>query len=247
MLRAILFDLDDTLCDDVAAAEQSIRETAAHASRELPGLDADALTAAFLRLYHEHWHAIDLIKPPSLQEVRTFLWKGALDACVQGSCDPAVVDAVVALYVDLRRSGVQLFPDALPTLDALRARGFRLGLVTNGVSETHAEKIVALGIREQFDAVLMPDVIGYAKPDVRVFHTACAQLGVAPHEAAMVGDSALSDVGGAKGAGLFAVWYNPDGRPFPSQTQRPDAEIGALRDLLAVVTSGGDGPAVSRT
>ena len=247
MLRAILFDLDDTLCDDVAAAEQSIRETAAHASRQLPGLDADALTGAFLRLYHEHWHAIDLIKPPSLLEMRTFLWKGALDACGHGGCDPVFLDAVVALYAGLRSSGVRLFPDAVPTLNVLRARGFRLGLVTNGVSETHAEKVVALGIREQFDTILMPDVIGYAKPDVRVFETACGRLGVAPREAALVGDSAFSDVGGAKGAGLYAVWYNPEGRPFPSQTLRPDAEIAALRDLLGVVAPDGDGPAAPRT
>ena len=234
-IRAVLFDLDDTLCDDLSAAERCIRAAAARAAQHLPGMSADALTDAYLRLSDAHWHSIDLIVPPSLAEVRAFLWRGALEECGQGACDPAIVDDVIALYGDLRHTDIHLFPDALPTLDRLRAQGFRLALVTNGVSETHAEKVVGLGIRDHFDALLMPDVIGFAKPDARVFHTACRQLGVAAGEAVMVGDSLVSDVAGARNAGLAALWYNPRRLPLPPDAVAPNAQVYSLSDVEAIV------------
>lgn len=250
MIRAVLFDLDDTLCDDLWAAEQTVRAVAERARQHLPGVSADELTTAYNRLSEEIWTAIDLIRPPRLSDVRRELWQKALAECGHGEAagarDVAPVDDLVALHVSLRHSGVHLFPDALATLDALRGAGLRLALVTNGVSETHAEKIVALGIQNYFDALLMPDEVGFAKPDARVFHLACERLGVVPAEAAHVGDNPVSDVAGAKGAGLFAVWFNPHGRPFPSSKIRPDAEARALADVVALVSpQDGANPAAS--
>lgn len=242
--RAIFFDLDDTLCDDLGVMERSIRQAAAHAARGLPGITADALTDAYVRLSDDYWwNRIDLVKPPSITEVRRSLWQKALAECVSGGeCDTAIVDEAAELYGELRRAGAMLFPDALPTLDGLRAQGYKLALITNGVSETHAQKVVALGIKEHFDIVLMPDVIGFAKPDPRVFHLACERLAVAPEAAAHVGDSLVTDVAGAKAAGLgAAVWFNPRGLELPGDVARPpDYELAALSglpELLAAATS----------
>jgi putative hydrolase of the HAD superfamily len=238
VIRAVLFDLDDTLCDDLGAAEAKIRAVAARAREHLPGVSLDALTNAYNRVADEVWTAIDLINPPRLTDVRKELWRRALSDVGHEREDMALVDDLAALQLSLRHSTIHLFPDALETLDRLRAAGLRLALVTNGVSETHAEKIVALGIRDHFDAVLMPDEVGFAKPDARVFHLACERIGVAPNEAAHVGDNWMSDVAGAKGAGLFAVWFNPDGRPFPSRTLAPDAQVRALSEVPALVGVG---------
>lgn len=231
-VRAVLFDLDDTLCDDLAAAERAIRATAVRAAEHLPGLFTNALTDAYIRLSDIHWNAIDLVAPPPLAEIRALLWRNALNECGHGTCDTALVDDVVALHAELRRGGVHLFVDALSTLDTLRARGLRLALVTNGVSETHAEKVVALGILDHFDTLLMPDQVGFAKPDVRVFHTACARLGVPPGEAVMVGDSLWADIAGAKQAGLRAVWYNPQHTALPPGAIAPDAEVRSLAEVV---------------
>ncbi len=239
-IRAVLFDLDDTLCDDLAATEHAYQTVAERARRHLPGLSLETFAEVSARLSHEIWGAIDLIKPPRLAEVRRRIWRETLAECGHDEDYDdlaAIVDDLTDLHIAVRRTGVQLFPDVLATLDRLRAGGFRLAVVTNGVSETHAEKIVALGIRDHFDAVLLPDEVGFAKPDVRVFRLACEWLGVAPTEAAMVGDNPFADVAGAKGAGLFAVWYNPDGCAFPSQTLRPDASVRALAEVVDVVQS----------
>jgi len=236
-IRAVLFDLDDTLCDDLAATERAYQVIAERAKRHLPGLSLDRFAHVSARLSYEIWGGIDLIKPPKLAQVRRDIWQKTLAEC--GHADhgdlAAIVDDLTDLHIAVRRTGVHLFPDALATLDRLRADGFRLAVVTNGVSETHAEKIIALGIRDHFDAVLLPDEVGFAKPDARVFRLACEKLGVAPTEAAMVGDNPFADVAGAKGAGLFAVWYNPRGLSFPSQTLRPDAEVTTLAEVVDVI------------
>lgn len=233
-IRAVFFDLDDTLCDDLGVMERSIRQTAAHAAERLPGITADALTDAYVRLSDDYWwNQINLVKPPSIAEVRRNLWQKAMAECVSGeACDAALVEEVAEVYGDLRRVGAMLFPDALLTLEGLRAQGYKLALITNGVSETHAQKVVALGIRDHFDTVLMPDVIGVAKPDPRVFYIACERLGVAPEEAAHVGDSLVSDVAGAKQANLgAAIWFNPRGLKLPDDAPQPDFELAALSDL----------------
>ncbi len=235
MIRAVLFDLDDTLCDDLNAAETTVRAVAAHAREHLPGVSSNALTDAYNRLSDELWTTIDLVKPPRLTDVRKEMWRRALSDCGHEQEDLALVDDLANLHVSLRHNAVQLSPGALETLDRLRVAGLRLALVTNGVSETHAEKIVALGIRDHFDAVLMPDEVGFAKPDARVFHLACERIGVAASHAAHVGDNPISDVVGAKGAGLFAIWFNPDGRKFPSRTPAPDAQVRALSEVPALV------------
>ncbi len=233
-VQAVLFDLDDTLCEDLAHAEHTLRTVAKRAQAHLPALTTDRLVDVYNQLSLELWDSIDLVRPPRLTPVRRQMWERALAECGHASCDPAIVDDLVALHIGLRHSGVRLFPDALATLDTLRGRGLRLGLVTNGVSETHAEKIVALGIRDHFDVVFMPDEIGFAKPDVRIFHLACKRLDVPPAEAVMVGDNPMADIAGAKGAGLRAVWFNPSGRPFPSTTLVPDAQVRALAELTDV-------------
>jgi len=235
MIRAVLFDLDDTLCDDLGAAERTVRAVAARAREHLPGVSVDGLVDAYNRLSDELWTAIDLINPPRLSDVRKELWRRALSDAGHEREDRVLVDDLASLHVSLRHGDIHLFPDALETLDRLRAAGLRLALVTNGVSETHAEKIVALGIRDHFDALLMPDEVGVAKPDARVFHLACERVGVAPDEAAHVGDNPVSDVAGAKGAGLLAVWFNPHGHTFPSKTLAPDAQIRALSEVPALV------------
>src|SRR5688500_1627664 len=120
MITAVFFDLDDTLCDDLGVMENSIRQAAAHAAQRLPGsVTADALTDAYVRLSDDYWwNRIDLVRPPSITEVRRSLWQKALAECVRGGdvCDAAIVDEAATLYGELRRAGAMLFPDALPTL-----------------------------------------------------------------------------------------------------------------------------------
>ena len=75
-------------------------------------------------------------------------------------------------------------------------------MLTNGPSEIQRRKLRATGVDELVDAICISEELGVAKPDVRAFDHAAAAVGVAPADAAMVGDSLPNDVLGALAAGL---------------------------------------------
>ena len=82
-------------------------------------------------------------------------------------------------YNEYRKKYFALFPGAVELLRELRERGMKLGMVTNGLSETHREKIALLRIGEFFDAIFIADEVGMIKPDPLLFAHACTSLGSA--------------------------------------------------------------------
>jgi putative hydrolase of the HAD superfamily len=113
------------------------------------------------------------------------------------------------------------FADTLATLTALRSRGKKLALVTNGQRRVQEGTVDALGIGDLFDALLISEVEGVRKPDREMFWRAAARLGVEPAACCHVGDHPTVDVQGALNAGLGAIWkrtayWPPPASPVPS-------------------------------
>lgn len=126
------------------------------------------------------------------------------------------------------RNQVSLFEDVQPALQALAAR-VALGTVSNGFAD-----LQAIGLAEYFQVSIAAHRFGCAKPDPRIFHAACAALGLPPQQVLYVGDDLLLDVQGAQQAGLRAAWINRAGL-LPDQALhgqvQPDAEFRDLHDL----------------
>jgi putative hydrolase of the HAD superfamily len=185
-LRAVLFDLDDTLHDDTAAYKRAAQTVARDLARERD-IDAGALLQAYVRQADSFWKnlSVEQLATP-LIGVRAAMWRAALREL--GLDEPALADRAAADYNRHRRAHLQLWPGALTLLRNLRERGCGLALVTNGFSETHRDKIVLLELEDAFDEVFIADEVGMLKPDPRIFLLACERLGVPPAAAAMVGD-----------------------------------------------------------
>jgi putative hydrolase of the HAD superfamily len=132
-------------------------------------------------------------------------------------------------YRDGFPSGCVLFSDAAQTLAALRAAGFKLGLITNGSVRMQRAKLQCLSLEPAFDTVLISEAEGVSKPDPRIFLLALERLRTAPEHAMFVGDHPEVDVAGAQGAGMKAVWRR-DAKV--SRTVEADAVIENLGDLL---------------
>jgi putative hydrolase of the HAD superfamily len=116
----------------------------------------------------------------------------------------------------------ELYDDVLPTLEALGARGLKLGLLSNTARDLDAF-VAHHGLA--VDAVLTSRAHGKTKPHVDIFRRILDLLGVAPEEAAMVGDSVDDDIAGARAVGMRALLVDREGR-------YPDAE--RVDDLRAV-------------
>jgi putative hydrolase of the HAD superfamily len=159
------------------------------------------------------------------------MWSSALSSV--GLDDDALAERSAVSYNMYRQKYFSLYPGALDLLRDLKARGKRLGLLTNGVSETHREKIALLQISEFFDAIFLADEVGMVKPDPLLFAHACQKMASSPSQSAMVGDRYDRDIAGALEAGLYTIWVNvrnesvPEGAPSPHAIVSTIAEAGS--------------------
>ena len=117
----------------------------------------------------------------------------------------------------------ELYEDALPVLDRLRAHGLRLALLSNTSRDLDAF-VAHHGI--EVDVTLTSRVHGKSKPHETIFHALLERLGVEPAHAAMVGDDPHDDVEGARAVGMQAWLVDRDER-FPDFPDR-------LTDLRAL-------------
>ncbi|MBI2912675.1 MAG: HAD-IA family hydrolase [Chloroflexi bacterium] len=134
--------------------------------------------------------------------------------------------------------GRTLFPDTLETLRWLQARGYRLGSVTNRGygGPRFQQEMRDLGLTELFEVVAVSCDIGYMKPHPRIFQYALDYMAIEPEETVMVGDSLRADVEGAKTLGMIAVWRRPPaGEPVEETEDQPELE-GPLAPDYAIET-----------
>ncbi|MFY9720287.1 MAG: HAD family hydrolase [Candidatus Cybelea sp.] len=229
----VLFDLDDTLHDDTYAYHSAAEEVAREVAAE-HGIDALALKAAYIVEAEGFWTRLsaDDLKV-KLASIRADMWQTALESVGVG--DPEVAARSADRYNTYRAKYYTLFPGALELLRALKERGVKLGLVTNGLSETHREKIALLRISELFDAIFLADEVGMIKPDPLLFAHACRTLGGAPSRAVMVGDRYDRDIRGAQEAGLFTVWLNVRAEELPPGATPPDATCSSIADVARIL------------
>jgi len=122
-----------------------------------------------------------------------------------------------------------VFGDVWPCLDALSERGLRLAVVSNW-SDRLPELLQALGLARYFEELAVSAVVGFDKPDPRLFRWLLERMDVAPEHALHVGDHALNDVLGARRAGLRGVHLDRASRAPPSLDTLPD--LLALPELL---------------
>jgi putative hydrolase of the HAD superfamily len=230
-IRGVLFDLDDTLHDDTYAFTTAAQEVAAEVAAE-HGIDALALKRAYIAEAEGFWHRLTTAElRTKLSQWRASMWLNALRSV--GIDDEHLAQRSAVNYNVYRKKYFALFPGARDLLRQLKDAGMKIGMVTNGLSETHREKIALLQIAEYFDAIFLADEVGMIKPDPLLFAHACTTLGTAPAHSAMVGDRYERDIAGALEAGLTAIWVNVRGEKLPPNARAPHAIVSGIDEVAA--------------
>jgi putative hydrolase of the HAD superfamily len=130
-----------------------------------------------------------------------------------------------------------LFDGIEETLEKL-ARVYQLGVITNWDSEDEQRrKLRHLGLDSSFRHCVVSASAGYEKPDPRIFEHALSLAEVEPTDAVFVGDRLDVDVGGAKAAGMQAVWFNHWGGHLDGALPAPDAVIERFAELPVVIAA----------
>lgn len=197
---ALTLDLDDTLWPVWPAIERAEQRLHGwlhqHAPATAQRFDPAALRALrnAVETEHPHWkHDLSAIRRESIAR-----------ALASTGHDPRLAGPAFEVFF-AERQRVEFYEDALPGLARLAAR-FPLFAVTNGNAN-----LETIGIAQHFKGCLSSQKLGIGKPDARIFHLACEQLGVPPGMVLHVGDDLHLDVHGARDAGLQALWLHRQG------------------------------------
>ncbi|MDR3691920.1 MAG: HAD family hydrolase [Fimbriimonas sp.] len=247
-VRAIYFDLDDTLCGYWNASKLGLRRTFEKYGPE--GFDAEELVrhwAAAFRdfapdLKRTDWYPGYLLtgEPTRTEQMRRMLARIGID-------EPALASRLSMTYMEERDRSLELFPDAVEVLDQLRPI-FPLGLITNGPADIQRQEIETLGIGTYFRHILIEGEMGEGKPAKSVFDRATSIMGCERHEILMVGNSYRHDIRAALEYGWHAIWVLRDSdvppsasgdtlkpEALPQGAPEPDATIGSLSALLGLL------------
>ncbi len=221
VIKAILFDLDDTLWEiqpvlaraeallyqwlsehtpNIAAIHtiDSLRDHRMAMARHDPSLKVNLMAlrhTALSQIFHEYGHPVDL------------------------------VDDAMALFSKARNT-VTLFDDVLPAFEQLR-RHWLLGSVTNGTTD-----LSMTALPPYFNTSIASFSLGISKPEPAIFHAACEALNLQPADIVYVGDDPFFDIHGAKQAGMQAIWMNRFGRQYSGDIAA-DGQCTDLFELLA--------------
>lgn len=217
MPKAVLLDLDGTLLDTAPDLAAAINAT-------LAGQGIDPLPEHVVR---------DFIGRgiPHLVE-RSLVAAGPPLPCER--LEPALI-SFGGHFARLNGRASRPFPGVIEALERLRAAKLRLACVTNKASAFTTPLLEKTGLATYFDAVSTSDQVGSRKPDPGLILYACRALGVAPHEAAMIGDSA-NDAEAARAAGcpvLLVSYGYSEGRDVRSlDSDGVVATLGEAADRL---------------
>jgi putative hydrolase of the HAD superfamily len=202
-LRAVLFDVDFTLCRP--GPELSADRYARIAARHGVTLDAnrydDAREAAVLNLKRHP----ELLHDESI-------WHRFTEEIFIGMGGPEAIASECATEIEEGwgvSENFELFEDVLPVLEELRRAGLRIAVVSNGIRDLNA---FVAHHRLDVDAIVDSRSHGRVKPHPTIFQAALAALAVAPEDAVMVGDSVEEDVEGARALGMRAILIDRDDR-----------------------------------
>src|SRR5215216_4285148 len=223
--KAVLFDLDDTICDYATARESRLRRafTLSHDGgiQARVRIDLDRMIAESIQM---HPHGADHFE-------ELFARFGLADA--------REARAAASWYRTNRFHGLRLFPGVESVFSMVREAVSRdhpkaarpIGIVTNGPAEVQRAKLELLGIDRLVDFVLVSEEFGVAKPDPAIFREALRLAGVRPQEAVFVGDSVEFDMAGAQAASIPTVWLNRQQQAWTNSGPPPTREIRSLAEL----------------
>ncbi len=214
-VKAVLFDLDDTLFDHQLSCRRSLA----------------ALSQNYACFRQAEPHELEQIHTNLLNELHFLVLQGALsldEARLERfrrlflyygeDVSAATAENAASLYRLTYQRSRQAVPGSIALIEALRALDIRIAVVTNNLVAEQMDKLQACGLTPLIDAVVISEEVGAIKPDRAIFEVALKRVKCAPHEAIMIGDSWSADIIGANKVGIRAIWLNRYNYPCPDET-----------------------------
>ena len=211
-VRAVLFDLDETLFDQQHASASGL---AAVAERHvvLQALSLPDLELEYFRLLNTG-HADVLAGRVSQTDARALRFRRLVERC-GGAITFDQATALASLYSGSYREARRPMAGAIDLLRHLQGR-VSIGVLSNNFTAQQQEVLHCCGMTDLIDFLVTSEDVGHPKPHRAIFDAALTRVGCTPEQAVMVGDSWESDVLGASQVGIRPIWFNRRRAPQPT-------------------------------
>ncbi|MGB0195355.1 MAG: YjjG family noncanonical pyrimidine nucleotidase [Flavobacteriales bacterium] len=233
-LADLFFDLDRTLWDFDRNSREALEEIFVEIAQ--PNLPQVKTAAEFIPVYEAEnekcWKAYREGRITK-EELRPLRFRKAVEGLGIPSFDAmdTLAEAMGTAYVQRAPYRTALFDGAIDVCRALKVRGHRMFILTNGFEEVQHIKVNRSGLEPFFDGVFTSDALGFKKPHPECFAKGLALAGSSAERAVMIGDDWECDVDGAIQAGWGAIHFDPHQPAAPSSNPRRISELSALLDL----------------
>ena len=258
MVKALFFDLDDTLLWDKKSVATAFKRTCERVTNTYdidPTKLEEAVRAAASELYATYetfeftkmiginpfeglWGTFD-DAGDSFQKMKDIVPRYRRDAWTSGLNRMGIDDAnlgseLAELFVEERKKSPFIYEETFSVLDQLKNK-YQLVLITNGSPSLQQTKLeITPEIAPYFEHIIISGGFGVGKPDRTIFDHALALCDVKPEEALMVGDNLMTDILGASYVGIPSVWINRENNKAHEEI-KPTYEIENLDDLFSIL------------
>lgn len=258
-IKAVCFDLDDTLLWDERSVREAFEATCLRA-KDAAGTDPAKLEQAVRKeareLYESYetfpftkmiginpfeglWANFTAGEQPEFRQLeqlapvyRKESWRRGLLAL--GVDDDVLAGELAEQFGRERRSHPHVYEETFTILNELKGN-VKLLLLTNGCPALQQEKLDGVPeLAGYFDEIVISGAFGKGKPDSTIFRHAVERLGVEPEDSLMVGDKLTTDICGGLSVGMTTVWVNRDGKSRTDEIV-PDYEIQHLSQLHDII------------
>lgn len=228
-IKAVLFDLDDTLFDRSKAQRLVLERILQRFPEVFGSLPPERVARAFEesdRLAVAEFYA----GAPSdgLREMRGRAFLRLL------GLREDFADRITTFYLLDYPAIITPVAGAVSLVKTV-SRRFPVGIVTNGLPDVQYRKLETIGLRSIFSCIVMSEEVGIRKPDPRIFQHAAGLLETQPRDCLYVGDSYANDVIGAKRAGMQACWFSRNRPVHGDEEAMADFVVSRLGEVARIV------------
>lgn len=235
--KVILFDLDDTLISFDGVSNQAWNKSCIQLiERYRLNIDSDTLVEYIRNARERYWSNPERHKIGRINLLTARRKIAALAMEKLNIYNKDISNELADLYSVKRDKMIHLFPNTVITLEKLKEKGIRLGMITNGTCESQRRKINRFSIAKYFDQILIEGEVGYGKPDLRIYESALSFFNIAPKETWMVGDNLVWDIQAPQSFGMYGIWYDHCKIGLPKNSIIiPNKIINDISQLLAIL------------
>ena len=224
--RAIIFDLDNTLLNFELCERQAILGALKACSISLNGISEARFLETFETFNSKYWRQRHQLTPSEL------IKKSYQDTFCDLQITTNAFDNLTQNYWHIFNHTGELEQNVRQILTILSGK-YRLAVVTNGLASAQNSRMKAAGIEHFFEAIVVSEIVGYAKPAPEIFHHVLAKLDLTAADVLYVGDSLKYDYEGTKQTGIDFCYYNRKKENLP-EGKRPKFIVEELLDILKI-------------